>query len=314
MKYLKSFNESSKFLTDPSEIKLFLDQVCDEDYSYRINEDGSIDVESDVKIGGVYCKKLTSIPVKFRKVTGDFTIDGQMKITSLEGSPEECRHFTVFSQPISNLNGGPRIVEGDYDVTGCDITSLEGSPEHIFGCFDIVGTYVTSLEGGPKTVGGYFDCSDTKITSFIGAPIETLDFYARNIDVESFEGFPKKCGDVTIESTRSTLWNPKGLRDIECETFDIDEYEPIYYLIKLFGTFVNDSTANDIFKRFQESLDYNYVRGTRGNPQLNLFRLKEALSESGIEVPEEIDEIGVMFGYTFVDDDGRPVNFWGDPI
>lgn len=314
MKYLKSFNESSKFLTNPSEIKLFLDQVCDEDYSYRINEDGSIDVEGDVGIGGVYCRRwFTSIPVKFRKVNGIFTIYSSMQLTSLEGSPEECVDFNVLSNPIKNLKGGPKIVTRDYDVQGSTITSLEGTPEIIPGCFDIMGTPVTSLVGGPKKVGGYFECSETAITSFIGAPIETGDFYAKGIDIESFEGFPKKCGDIAIETKFSTLWNPKGLRDLECDSLDVDENEPIWNLIKLFDT-LDLRTSGDIFSRFKESLDYNYIRGNVRKPQINLFRLKEAFSESGIVKPIDLKDDGQMWNYTFVDDDGRPVNFWGDPI
>ena len=48
-----------------------IDEIC-EKYgikNYTINDDGSIDVDSDVYLNG---SNLTQIPLKFNKVTGDF--------------------------------------------------------------------------------------------------------------------------------------------------------------------------------------------------------------------------------------------------
>ncbi len=36
---------------------------------YKINEDGTIDVDGDVDLSG---KELTELPLKFRNITGDF--------------------------------------------------------------------------------------------------------------------------------------------------------------------------------------------------------------------------------------------------
>jgi hypothetical protein len=52
--------------------------------NYTINGDGSINVNDDVRL---FDKELTSIPLKFGIVTGDF-ICSYNKLTSLDGSPK----------------------------------------------------------------------------------------------------------------------------------------------------------------------------------------------------------------------------------
>lgn len=331
MKYLKSFNESlSNFLTDPDQIRKIMDcNVFSNGSTYKINTDGSIDVEGDVKIPmsyfiyndviDGYSKNFGTIPVKFRKVIGNFHIEGGNKITSLEGCPEECQDFRVYDCEIKNLKGGPKIVRGNYDVQGTPITSLEGSPEEIYGYFDVSDTLITSLVGGPKRVGthtniAFYDCTNTKITSLIGAP-ENLglgcDFRAENTNITSLEGLPKSCNFLFLSSNRGTIWDPRPLRDLNCNSIHMNEEEPVFFLCNLF--YIHGDNDN-FLERFIESLDYNYIRGTYENPQINLFRLKEALTEFGIGVPAHLEEDGTIPEYTFVDDEGKAVNFWGDPI
>lgn len=69
-------------------IKLFenfkdIDQIC-EDYgieNYRINKDGTVDVDSDVNLSH---KELMELPLKFGKVTGNFNCNDNL-LTTLEG-------------------------------------------------------------------------------------------------------------------------------------------------------------------------------------------------------------------------------------
>ena len=67
----------------------------------------------------------------------------------------------------------------------------------------------------------------------------------------------------------------------------------------------------EIYKDFRESLDYNYVRGTAENPQINLFRLKEALEEFDLPIPTGNPIRLLEDKYTLVDDNGIPVDFDG---
>ena len=90
--------------------------ICDE-YgitNYTINSDGSIDVDGDVNLTN---KKLTKLPVKFNKVSGNFYCSSN-KLT---------------------LEGGPKEVGGDFYCSNTQLTTLEGSPKEVggdFNCFN----------------------------------------------------------------------------------------------------------------------------------------------------------------------------------
>ncbi len=79
--------------------------------NYTINSDGSIDVDGHVYIS---YKRLTKLPLKFSKVTGDFYFGGNQLI-SLEGSPN--------------------YVGGNFRCSSNKLTTLEGSPDYVGGSF-----------------------------------------------------------------------------------------------------------------------------------------------------------------------------------
>jgi hypothetical protein len=102
-KYIQFLNESNQDI----------DSICKE-YNiknYTINQDGSIDVDSDVYLS---FKKLTELPLKFRNVSGDFHCDNN-KLTSLEGAP--------------------KWVGGDFWCNTNKLNSLEGCPKSVVGIF-----------------------------------------------------------------------------------------------------------------------------------------------------------------------------------
>ncbi|MCK9476331.1 MAG: hypothetical protein M0R46_10445 [Candidatus Muirbacterium halophilum] len=161
MKYLKKFNEN----INSSEIEA----IC-EKYNiknYIINDDGTIDVDGDVYL---YNKKLKVLPLKFRKVSGNFHCSDN-QLTSLEGAPKSVgNYFYCKCNKLTSLEGGPQIVGGYFSCNNNQLISLEGAPQRVGGDFYCNSNQLTSLEGIPQSVGGDFDCSVNNLTSLEGAP------------------------------------------------------------------------------------------------------------------------------------------------
>jgi hypothetical protein len=117
-----------------------IDEICRK-YgitNYIINEDGSINVNGNVRLVN---ENLTELPLRFNKVTGDFNCSGN-QLTSLKGSP--------------------RWVGGYFYCDFNDLTSLEFSPDYVGDSFGCVDNDLTDLVGSPKEVGGYFYCASNQ--------------------------------------------------------------------------------------------------------------------------------------------------------
>ena len=157
--------------------------------NYKINSDGSIDVDGDVRILET---PTASLPLKFGKLSGNFTCSG-IFLTSLEGSPHtvgcifDCSinelkslvggpskadYFKCQANHLTSLVGGPVEVKLNYNCCANQLTSLNGSPSNVndFLCHN---NELTTLMGGPISVGGDFICHGNKLTSLEGAP-ETI--------------------------------------------------------------------------------------------------------------------------------------------
>lgn len=94
---------------------------------WTVNDDGSIDVNGNVAFSS-QIKYLSKIPLRFRKVTGDFDCSG-LGLKTLEGCPIE--------------------VGGVFDCTYNQFPSLEFAPKRVGGAFVIDNT-VKSLSTGAK--------------------------------------------------------------------------------------------------------------------------------------------------------------------
>ena len=125
-----------------------IDSICKEyDITdYTINSDGSIDVDCSVYIR---FKRLTKLPLKFGRVSGDF----------------DCSHNN-----LTSLEGCPGWVGRNFDCHNNNLTSLKGSPSSIEDDFVCHNNKLTTLEGGPRVVNGNFDCSSNQLTNLIGGP------------------------------------------------------------------------------------------------------------------------------------------------
>jgi len=92
------------------------------------NREAVVNVNGSVFMEGL---NLATIPIKFGKVSGDFTCSTNV-ITTLHNAPRSVGlDFDVSSNHLTNLFGGPISVGGSIWLSGNSLTSLEGAPEYI---------------------------------------------------------------------------------------------------------------------------------------------------------------------------------------
>ena len=123
---------------------------------YDFDSNGFLNVHQSVNLAS---SKLTSLPFKFGKVSGD---------------------FNCFDNNLASLEGAPREVGGDFNCSYNELASLEGAPFKVGGSFYCYDNNLHSLEGAPREVGGDFGCAfnltrftieDVKKVSKVGGPI-----------------------------------------------------------------------------------------------------------------------------------------------
>jgi hypothetical protein len=161
--------------------------------NYTINEDGSVDVDGNVFfLPGKYIR-LTKLPLKFGKVTGDF-VCSENELASLEGCPE--------------------WVGGTFDCSRNQLTSLEGCSKSVGGRFYCEQNQLTSLVGGPQVVLGAYCAYDNQINSFEGFPddFEGLVYFDNNPVQEVLNQFPEFPRDLCTKAIHlindyDAIWN-----------------------------------------------------------------------------------------------------------
>ncbi len=141
--------------------------------NYTINNDGSIDVDGDVLL---YYQRLTSLPLKFNRVSGDFCCNGN-ELTSLKGSPKYVGgFFKSNTNSLTSLEFGPKEVGDDFNCRyNPKLTTLKGSPEKVGGFFNCDKCGIIDLEGISDYIGGFIDVDDNPISSIINKPVD-IDF------------------------------------------------------------------------------------------------------------------------------------------
>ena len=192
--------------------------------NYTINTDGSIDVDGDVSISN---KGLKSIPLKFNKVSGNFTCYGN-QLCNLEGCPKEVGGwFDCSINKLTSLIGGPEFVELNYDCYKNNLTSLEGSPKHIKSTFRCVQNNIISLKGAPMLIDGTLDLEDN--------PLSIID---SSIEVK---------GNIYIDNTNLDWYKIKriGLNKLKI----LFEHGIDYDIFRKDGS-INDSRLERLFKDF----------------------------------------------------------------
>jgi hypothetical protein len=159
--------------------------------NYSINPDGSIDVDGNVDINS---SDLTILPVKFRRVMGNFNVQNN-RFATLDGAPIAVGgNFNCFNNELIDLKGGPKWVGRDFYCYKNQLTSLEGSPNEVVGNYYISGNpYLTNLIGCTPKIGGNFSCDDSLIIFSGDADIEFLgNFFLNetNYDESNFSKLP----------------------------------------------------------------------------------------------------------------------------
>lgn len=126
--YIDSNTAEIRFYDEPKSndhIKEILDSLGIENYT--VNDDLTVDVESDVNISDI---GITKIPVKFNKVIGDFNVSTN-RLTSLINSPKEITgDFNCSNNYLTTLVDGPSLVGGVYDCSKNRLKSLDGIGEY----------------------------------------------------------------------------------------------------------------------------------------------------------------------------------------
>jgi hypothetical protein len=155
-----------------------IDTIC-EKYNiknYTINSDNSVDVDGDVDL---YDEKLTSIPLNFNIVNGNFDC-GWNYLTSLKGCPVRVGNgFSCYNNQLTSLQYSPQYMEnGDFSCRSNKIESLQYCTELIRGYFSCGNNKLTSLEYHPTVYGG-FHCQNNQINTFENFYYYKEDVYFR---------------------------------------------------------------------------------------------------------------------------------------
>lgn len=242
--------------------------------NYTINDDLSIDVNGSI----IIYKNLTTLPIKFNKVIGNFTCSYN-NLTTLEGSPKYISgDFHCGTNYITNLKYSPKYVGGDFTCNLCDLISLEGCPNKIGGEFDCSNNYLENLKFGPKEVGGDYSCNDNDLLNLNGTP-EIINNYlsCQNNKLESLIGLPKliKGGlEIAKNNLRSfDGFNGKIMKDI---SFALNS--PLFNISK---NFIKRSNKNELILDFIE-LDIIQNRGHT----VYWNRMEEFCLMYNLELPE----------------------------
>ena len=121
-------------ITNSEEIKKVAKHLGIKTKNIKLQPDGTLDVTGDVDLTS---KLYKIIPIKFGKVTGNFTIDDN-QLTSLENSPSYVGgDFFCFNNQLSTLEYGPEFVGGEYSATSNLLRDFTGVAKHIGQTLDV---------------------------------------------------------------------------------------------------------------------------------------------------------------------------------
>jgi hypothetical protein len=165
--------------------------------NYTINED-SVDVDGNVHL---HEKRLTKLPLKFGKVSGNFYCSFN-ELKSLSGAPLSVGgHFSCHGNKLISLEGAPISVGRDFYCDSNQLKSLEGSPLSVGGGFYCNSNQLISLEGISGRISGAIYCHYNKLRDVKGVKDGWLgDFSVDGNPVyEIFKLFPEYKWDEVIE-------------------------------------------------------------------------------------------------------------------
>lgn len=137
--------------------------------NYQINDDGSVDVDGDVRIIGTNLDKL---PIKFGRVTGN---------------------FLCFNLGLKTLEGSPYYVGNSFDCSSNKLVNLKYSPGEVVHHFDCSNNDLKSLEGLSPEIGGNLYCPFNNLKELDSVSnIEGYIYCDKKTDISKFSGYCRK--------------------------------------------------------------------------------------------------------------------------
>jgi hypothetical protein len=119
LKLFENYNEK-----DYIEEKLFYYNII----NYDINDDMSVNVNGNVNLNEY---TIFDIPVKFKKINGDFDISNNM-LESLENSPEYLSgSFYCHDNKITSFEYSPKYIGENFDFSDNNILNFDFFPEYV---------------------------------------------------------------------------------------------------------------------------------------------------------------------------------------
>lgn len=165
--------------------------------NYVINSDLSITVTQDVTIrwlsltnrylgNSYYYYADQGLPVKFRRVTGNFTCNSaslSFRYTSSSG-----REWT-YQQSLFTPRNMPQIVDGDFVVNGVGLISLQNTPYAVNGNYLVNNNNIRSLEGVPAYLNKDFNAGFNTLKNLNFSPVSVgKDFIVKGCQaLEAFD-------------------------------------------------------------------------------------------------------------------------------
>ena len=197
---------------------------------------------SGTKNGKLLVSSKGNVKCKYRNI--ESIVNEYFEFDHIKG------HFDVHDcTNITNLIGGPRIVDGDLKLQGCwRIENFDGFPEKIGGMlnlrasniesligipvadsYNLSGSEICSLEGLPEKVNGDIDCEACySLRNLKGAPKEVGgSFRVNSCRLYTLEGAPEKVGVNFSCSHCKFLRNLEGApkevgQSLFCDYNDLD--------------------------------------------------------------------------------------------
>lgn len=168
---------------DPHEVEERLKKHFRVSGDYEVNDDLSVTVNGSVKF--FTDRALTRLPVRFRKVLGNFSVNDSW---------------------LETLDGSPLSVGGSFKAQNCELNSLEHSPREVGETFDVSTNHLTSLAHGPERVGESYDCSNNRLRSPHRLPtVVPKDLRLEKNPFEDLKGLPMKVGGALHVTYKSDL-------------------------------------------------------------------------------------------------------------
>jgi hypothetical protein len=180
---------------------------------FQINVDSSIDVNGHVDLRD---KQLTSIPVRFNNVSGNFNVSRNV-LSSLDGAPKYVGGwFFCAENELTSLSGAPEVVKGSFGCSNNKIQSLEGAPINVGGYFDCEHNNLTSLQHSPRKIGGSLHCCSNPIENLGDIDTEIGGVFL-SPQIAEFAGVAEKClfdvSRVLTESFNTKVQELKRIRE-----------------------------------------------------------------------------------------------------